>query len=107
VGFVGKIAVFKAGLAAGGVGQAAILVAVIFLGGALSFVYAFQIYQRAFLAQEPQGGYWDKKSSWAARALVFALAALVLAAGLWPEPLLVLGEEAAAALVEGPGGDPR
>jgi len=107
VGFVGKIAVFKAGLAAGGVGQAAILVAVIFLGGALSFVYAFQIYQRAFLAQEPQGGYWDKKSSWAARALVFALATLVLVAGLWPEPLLVLGEEAAASVVEDPGGDSR
>jgi len=24
--------------------------------------------------------------------------------GLWPEPLLVLGEEAAAALIESPGG---
>ena len=104
VGFVGKIAVFKAGLAAGGTGQATLLVALIFLGGALSFVYMFQIYQRAFLAREPQGGYWDKTSSGEARTLVFALAVLVLAVGLWPEPLLVLGEGAAAALVESSGG---
>jgi multicomponent Na+:H+ antiporter subunit D len=107
VGFVGKLAVFKAGLAAGGTGQAAVLVALIFLGGALSFVYAFQIYQRAFLGREPQDGYWDKTSSRSVRALVFALAVLVLAAGLWPEPLLILGEGAAAALVEGPNGGPR
>ncbi len=63
VGFVAKIAVFKAGLAAGGVWQAAVLVALIFLGSALSFVYAFQIYQRAFLASGSQGDDRDKKAS--------------------------------------------
>src|SRR3712207_1532624 len=62
VGFIGKIAVFKAGLAASGVVQVAVLVALIFLGSALSFVYALQIYQRAFLSKEPQGGYWEKSS---------------------------------------------
>jgi len=101
VGFIGKIAVFKAGLAASGVVQVAILVALIFLGSALSFVYALQIYQRAFLAKEPQGGLWHKSSPWTTRALVVVLAALVLAMGLWPEPLLVLGEEAATNLIEG------
>jgi len=101
VGFIGKIAVFKAGLAASGVVQVAILVALIFLGSALSFVYALQIYQRAFLSKEPQGGLWRKSSPWTARALVVALAALVLAMGLWPEPLLVLGEGAASTLIEG------
>jgi multicomponent Na+:H+ antiporter subunit D len=105
VGFIGKIAVFKAGLAASGVLQAAILVALIFLGGALSFVYALQIYQRAFLAKEPQGGLWHKSSPWTTRALVVALAALILAMGLWPEPLVVLGEEAATNLIES-GGSP-
>ncbi len=105
VGFIGKIAVFKAGLAAGGAVQAALLVTLIFLGSALSFVYALQIYQRAFLAKEPQGGLWDKTSPWTTRALVVALAALVLAMGLWPEPLLVLGEEAATNLIES-GGTP-
>jgi multicomponent Na+:H+ antiporter subunit D len=103
VGFIGKIAVFKAGLAASGVVQVAILVALIFLGSALSFVYALQIYQRAFLAKEPQGGLWHKSSPWTTRALVVVLAALVLAMGLWPEPLLVLGEEAATNLIESSG----
>jgi multicomponent Na+:H+ antiporter subunit D len=103
VGFVGKIAVLKAGLAAGGTAQAAILIALIFSGSALSFVYAMQIYQRAFLSKEPQGGLWGKTSPWSARALVVALGVLVLAMGLWPEPLIVLGEEAATALIEGGG----
>jgi multicomponent Na+:H+ antiporter subunit D len=103
-GFVAKVAVFKAGLAAGGIVQAAVLVTVIFVGGALSFVYMFQIYQRAFLAQEPQGGSRGKEetSRWASRALVGGLAALILAMGLWPEPLLVVGEGAAAILAGAP-----
>jgi len=66
-------------------------------------VYMFQIYQRVFLAQEPQGGYVEKPSPRATRALVGVLAALVLVFGLWPEPLLVLGEEAAAVLTGSPG----
>ena len=104
VGFVAKIAVFKAALAAGGVVQAAVLVALIFVGGALSFVYMFQAYQRDFLSQEPQGGYWEKAGPLTGRVLVASLAALVLVAGLWPEPLLVLGEAAAAALAGNSGG---
>ena len=104
VGFIGKIAAFKAGLAAGGPGLVAALVAVIFVGGALSFVYMFQIYQRTFLACEPRGGHGDKASPRRARALVSVLAALVLALGLWPEPLLILGEGAAAVLTGSPGG---
>jgi multicomponent Na+:H+ antiporter subunit D len=103
VGFIGKIAVFKAGLAASGVVQVTILVALIFLGSALSFMYALQIYQRAFLSKEPQGGLWNKTSPWTVRALVVALAAIVLATGRWPEPLLVLGEEAATNLIESGG----
>jgi multicomponent Na+:H+ antiporter subunit D len=104
VGFIAKIAVFQAGLEANGLVKAAMLVTLIFLGGALSFVYAFQIYQRAFLAQELQSGHRDKVSPRAARTLVVALAALVLAMGLWPEPLLILGEGAAAVFAGSPGG---
>ncbi|MDP8926122.1 MAG: oxidoreductase [Actinomycetota bacterium] len=106
-GFVAKVAAFKSALAVGGAGQATVLVALIFLGGALSFVYAFQIYQRVFLAKEPQGGHQDrgrKTGSQATRLLGVSLAALVLAVGLWPEPLLSLGEGAAAVLTEGTGG---
>jgi multicomponent Na+:H+ antiporter subunit D len=108
VGFIAKIAVFKAGLAAASTIESAILVSLIFLGSALSFVYAFQIYQRVFLAREPQGGYQDEKTSpWTARALISVLAVLVLVVGLWPEPLLVLGKGAAAVLTGSSGGSPR
>jgi multicomponent Na+:H+ antiporter subunit D len=105
VGFIGKIAVFKAGLASGGTTEAVALLAVIFLGSALSFVYMFQLYQRVFLAREPQGGYQEKTSPQATRVLVAGLAVLVLAVGLWPEPLLVLGDGAAAALDARPDGE--
>ena len=105
-GFVAKIAAFKAALAAGGTVVVVALLAVIFAGSALSFVYMFQLYQRVFLARrlnELQQS--EKKASpRATRALVVVLAVLVLALGLWPEPLLVLGEGAAAAVTGGPGG---
>jgi multicomponent Na+:H+ antiporter subunit D len=99
-GFLGKLALFKASIAAGSVALASVLVALVFLGGALSFLYAFQIYQRVFLAPKARK---DKSSPAAARALVFALAALVVAVGIWPEPLLALADAAAAVLAGGPG----
>ncbi len=93
-GFVGKLAMFRASVEAGSVA----LTAVIFFGGALSFVYVFQVYQRVFWTPERKG---EKASPLPLRLLVTLLAGLVLAAGLWPEPLLVLGE-AAAGVLEAP-----
>ncbi len=90
-GFVGKLAMFRASVEAGSVA----LTALIFLGGALSFVYAFQVYQRVFWTPD---GEVEKPSPLTLRLLVALLAGLVLAAGLWPEPLLVLGGAAAGAL---------
>jgi len=94
-GFLGKLALFRASIEAGSV----VLSALIFLGAALSFLYAFQVYQRHFWAKgdEPRG----KADAASARLLVVALAALLIAVGVWPEPLLALGEAAAAVLVEG------
>jgi multicomponent Na+:H+ antiporter subunit D len=101
-GFLGKLALFKASIAAEGVVLASVLVALVFLGGALSFLYAFQVYQRVFLAPDGSGGEPEGKSSpVAARVLVLALAALVVVVGIWPEPLLTLAEGAAAALTRG------
>lgn len=100
-GFLGKLALFKASLAADGVTLASVLVALVFVGGALSFLYAFQVYQRVFLAPQPESGPKEKSSPLAARLLVLALAALVLAAGIWPEPLLALSDAAAAVLTDG------
>jgi multicomponent Na+:H+ antiporter subunit D len=93
-GFVGKLAVFRTSVEAGSV----FLTAMIFLGSALSFVYAFQIYQRVFWAPNREG---EKSSPLPIRVLVLFLAGLVLAAGLWPEPLLTLGA-AAGGVLEGP-----
>ena len=101
-GFLGKLALFKASISAEGLVLSSVLVALVFLGGALSFLYAFQVYQRVFLAPDGSGGEPEGKSSpVAARVLVLALAALVVVVGIWPEPLLTLAEGAAAALTRG------
>jgi multicomponent Na+:H+ antiporter subunit D len=89
-GFVGKLELFRA------TADSPALLALLFVGSALSFVYAFQIYQFDFWRGErtaPRGG----RSQ---RALIGALALLVLAAGAWPEPLLAVSHEAAQQLAE-------
>ncbi|WP_166394809.1 complex I subunit 5 family protein [Rubrobacter marinus] len=108
-GFVGKVALFRTGIEGsapgsgplGGVAGGVAIVALIFVGSALSFVYSFQVYQRAFLARKN----WQERrpSPRPARVLSILLAVFVLAVGLWPEPLLVLGEESASLLLEGEG----
>jgi multicomponent Na+:H+ antiporter subunit D len=105
VGFVGKLALFKAGIEAspGGVAGSVALVTLVFLGGALSFLYSFQVYQRAFLA--PSKKRQGKPSPRSVRWWTILLTAVVLVAGLWPEPLLVLGEGAADALMRDAAGD--
>jgi multicomponent Na+:H+ antiporter subunit D len=99
-GFVGKVAVFKAALAQGSLPVSLALVALIFVGGALSFLYSFQVYQPRFMRPGQEVG---KPSPRAARFLVVALATLLVLLGLWPEPLVYLSEAAASALVGGPG----
>ncbi|MBK8905009.1 MAG: oxidoreductase [Anaerolineaceae bacterium] len=95
VGFFGKAALFHTGIEA----QSSLLVAFIFLGGALAFIYMFQIYQREFWAQpETQ----EKESPLARRIVVLGLSGFVLLLGLWPEPLLAVSQQAAALLQGGP-----
>lgn len=92
-GFFGKLALFQAAIA----GESALLITLIFLGGALSFVYMFQVYQRAFWEDtEP-----ETPSPLANRSLVFVLAGLVVGLGAWPEPLLALSRRAAGVLAGG------
>ena len=99
-GFLSKVAVFKASAAVDALPASVTLVALIFVGSAMSFVYSFQVYQRRFMAPK-QGDPPGKPSPATARFLVVALAALVLLVGLWPEPLLLLSEAAATALSSG------
>jgi multicomponent Na+:H+ antiporter subunit D len=99
-GFLGKLAVIRACLAVESVPAAVALVSLVFVGSALSFLYSFQVYQRRFMRPGRSG----KPSPRTARLLVGALAALVLLVGLWPEPLALLSEAAAAALTSGGSG---
>ena len=89
-GFFGKVALFQAGIEA----RSGVLVGLVFLGGALSFLYMFQIYQHDFW----RGERTEEPSTPGNRALVAGLAAMVVALGLWPEPLLAMSSAAAEAL---------
>lgn len=91
-GFFGKVGLFQGGIEAG----SAALVALVFLGGALSFVYMFQIYQDDFWRPGERA---HRASSLAARAPALVLAVVVLALGVWPEPLLAVSRRAADTLV--------
>ena len=90
-GFVGKLELFRAAA-----GSPALLV-LLFLGSALSFVYVFQVYQYDFWRGERTG----PRTAWAQQAVVAAVALLLVAGGLWPEPLLALSRDAAAVLSAG------
>jgi multicomponent Na+:H+ antiporter subunit D len=108
-GFLGKIALFRAGVASDGPGQSVTLVVLIFLGGLLSLVYMFQIYQARFWTREvsgdPQARPLAEKpappSPIAPRLVVLVLAGIVLAVGVWPEPLLTLTQRAAGEIAGG------
>ena len=89
-GFFGKAALFQAGIQAGSDATVVLL----FVGGALTFVYLFQIYQHTFW----RPGQDLQRAPTGARAVVAAVAVVVLAVGLWPEPLLALSSQAADAL---------
>ena len=93
VGVLGKLALVHTAIVAGSPALVAVLVA----GSALSFVYMFQMYQHEFW-RTPRA---DHASRWPLQLLPAMLAGLVLAAGLWPEPLLALSRDAAALLSRG------
>ena len=90
-GFVGKLELFRA------TADDPELIALLVLGSALSFVYAFQTYQYDFWRGERTG----RRSTLPQQGVVAALALLVLAAGVWPEPLLALSHDAAELLAGG------
>ena len=96
-GFFGKAALFQAGIDAGSIATVALL----FVGGALSFVYLFQIYQhdRWRPREERERVMPSEPASRGQRSVAVAVAVVVLAIGLWPEPLLAIGDRAAHELV--------
>jgi multicomponent Na+:H+ antiporter subunit D len=98
VGFIGKLELFRTGIAAGSPG----LVVLLLVGSGLSLVYMFQTYQRQFWRPDQPGGE-GLSSALPMRILTGGLALLVLALGLWSEPLLMLSQRAAHVLSGGYG----
>ena len=88
-GFVGKLELF------GAVSDSPGLLALFLLGGALSLVYVFQVYQYDFWRGEREGQAVARPQ----QALLAVLALVILAAGVWPEGLLALSDDASRALV--------
>jgi multicomponent Na+:H+ antiporter subunit D len=90
-GFFSKLGVLQAGVDEGSIA----LVALMVLGGALSFIYMFQIYQHDHWRPDDDA---PPRSRLAIRAPVLAAAVAVGAFGFYPEPLLAAAQDAAAAL---------
>jgi multicomponent Na+:H+ antiporter subunit D len=87
-GFVGKLELFRA------VREDPALMVLFVAGAILSLIYAFQIYQYDHWREAGSG----EPSRWRERVVPVAAAGVVLAAGVWPEPLLAVSQAAAAAL---------
>jgi multicomponent Na+:H+ antiporter subunit D len=87
-GFVGKLELFRA------VHGNPALVILLVVGAVLSLIYAFQIYQYDhWLGRQDQ-----EPSRWQARAVPLLLGAVILWAGVWPEPFLAFSHAAAEVL---------
>jgi len=101
-GFFGKAALFDAGIDA----DSAAAVILLFVGGALSFVYLFQIYQhdRWRPRAEREREMPTEHAGAGQRSVAVAVAVVVLVLGLWPEPLLAVGEQAAREILAVAGG---
>lgn len=92
-GFFGKAALFGAGIEA----ESVAAVVLLFVGGALSFVYLFQIYQhdRWRPREQRERDMPRDRAGRAQRAIAVGLSVVVLALGVWPQPLLAVGDQAA------------
>lgn len=91
LGFFGKAALFVASIRA----ESPFLVGVVLLGGALSILYMFRAYQQVFWIAP----HAEPPSLMPSRVIVFALACLIVALGVWPEPLVAVSQQAADAIV--------
>jgi multicomponent Na+:H+ antiporter subunit D len=96
-GFIGKLELFRTGVAAG----SPALIVLLLVGSALSLLYMFTNYQRQFWRSDSAAGI--TVSPLPRRALVAVLALLVLALGLWAEPLWQLSQQAADLFPRGSG----
>lgn len=94
-GFFGKASLLQAATAA----DRPFVVALIVLGGFLSLLYLLLAFQRDHHAPRPAEE--AVAMAWPRRWVALAMAGLLVAIGIWPQPLLALADTAAAALVGG------
>ncbi len=93
-GFFAKAALIRAALA----DERPWIVGLIVIGGGLSLIYMIQPFIRIFWADPEHES--EHPSPLDRRIFVFGLALLLVAIGIWPQPLLSLSEHAAAVLLE-------
>ncbi|HEV2127518.1 MAG TPA: proton-conducting transporter membrane subunit [Thermomicrobiales bacterium] len=86
-GFLGKLVMFQAGMAAD---RPWAVILLVFLGGALSFLYMFQLYRRRFWIPEEQ----REASAMLPQAVVVVMGLGLLLVGVYPQPLIDLAGEA-------------
>jgi multicomponent Na+:H+ antiporter subunit D len=91
-GFFAKMAVFEVSVDA----QRPYIITLLFVGGAFSFIYMFYLYRARFWVNQPN----DEATTPSALALVAVVALIVIAVGLYPEPLLALSQTATEWLPE-------
>jgi multicomponent Na+:H+ antiporter subunit D len=72
------------------------LVVLIFVGGALSLVYMLQLYRARFWINQEA----DEATTRGALGLVVVIALIIVAIGVFPEPLLSLSHQASTLLPE-------
>lgn len=94
-GFWSKLVLMRSTLMSGDAMARAVLTTVVVVGGMLSILYMFQSYGRAFWHAGPE---IEGRGTRARTAIVIAVAGGVILAGVWPEPILSLSDQAAAVL---------
>jgi multicomponent Na+:H+ antiporter subunit D len=88
-GFVGKLGLFRVAADE----RSAWLFILFFVGSALSFIYMFQLYRRRQWIVEGEDA-----NPIGTFAVIGVVAILIVAIGIWPEPLIVLSDRAADVL---------
>jgi multicomponent Na+:H+ antiporter subunit D len=89
-GFIGKLELFQAAQ------HEPLLIVLFVVGGVLSLVYAFQIYQY----DHWRGARGGESSGLRQQAVPLVLGLVVLTVGVWPEPLVAVSQAAALVLTE-------
>jgi multicomponent Na+:H+ antiporter subunit D len=96
-GYLGKAGLFRAAT----YDDQWAIIALVILGSVLSFIYMFQAYQRRFWVPPDEEAPPRPSSAPSLRAVVVVLALLTVLAGVWPEPLFWISQQAARAVPPG------